>query len=219
MLNWILGYLSQRIITIPGIIVGLSIHEFGHAKVAQLCGDRTAEYQGRVSLNPLAHIDPVGIICLFVFGFGWGKPVQVNPYNLRKPRRDSALIGLAGVSLNLLTAIIFAFLVRLVYQFAPDFFFYSTVGEVTRSVLVSTVMINVSLMLFNLIPVPPLDGFGVLSEIVNLKAKNLRLYAWLVTYGSKVLFLVIIIGARSGMLVTPVSIIYNWIFDLAFIGL
>ena len=219
MLNWLLAYFTQRLITIPGILVGLSIHEFGHAKVAQLCGDRTAEAQGRVTLDPLAHIDWTGIICLFVFGFGWGKPVMINPRNFKHPRRDCIFVGLAGVTLNLITAFVFAFITRFVYQLAPEFFFSGEIGEVTRSVLVSTVIINVSLTLFNLIPVPPLDGFGVLAELLNIRAKFPKLYQTLTSYGSIVLFIVIIIGVRNGMLDTPLTIIYNWVMNIALSGL
>jgi len=218
-MSWFLNYLTNRLITLPGIVIGLSIHEFGHAKVAQLCGDNTAEAQGRVTIDPKAHIDITGMLCLFIFGFGWGKPVMINPNNFKRPRRDTIFVGLAGVTLNLLTSIFFAFVIRFVYQIWPDFFFSGNIGETTLKVLSSTIVINLSLMLFNLIPVPPLDGFGVLSEIINLKYKNFKLYAWLMTYGSKILFLVIIIGARSGMLTAPITAMYDIVMNLAFIGL
>jgi len=218
-MNWLINYLTNRLITLPGILIGLSIHEFGHAKAAQLCGDRTAEELGRVTIDPKAHIDIVGLVSLFIFGFGWGKPVLINPRNFKHPRRDSIFVGLAGVTLNLISAIFFAFLTRFIYQLFPNFFFSGSWGDATRNVLISTVMINLSLMLFNLIPVPPLDGFGVLSEIINLKERNFKMYAWLMTYGSKVLFLVIIIGTKFGLLSAPLQIVYTWIVDLAFIGL
>lgn len=218
-MSWFLEYVVTKLVTLPGIIVGLSVHEFGHAKVAQLCGDTTAEAQGRVTLDPLAHIDVFGLVSLFLFGFGWGRPVTINPRNFNKPRRDTIFVGLAGVAMNFITAIVFAFIFRFIYQIWPDFYFSSNIGEAVRSVLLSTVLINLSLMLFNLIPVPPLDGFGVVSELVNLKYKNWKLYAWLMTYGSKVLFLLIIIGAKSGMLSAPLSALYNLVLDIAFIGL
>lgn len=214
-----LNYIIQRLITLPGIVIGLSLHEFGHAKVAQLCGDRTAEYQGRVTLDPFAHIDWAGMLMLFLFRFGWGKPVMINPRNFKNPRRDSIFVGLAGVCMNLITAFVFAFIMRACLQFAPMFFLRNDIGNITMNVLQSTVIINISLMLFNLIPIPPLDGFGVISEIIDLPRANWELYAKIRQYAPAILMLLIITGATQTILGAPLIRIYNWIIDIAFIGL
>lgn len=214
-----IDYIIQRLITLPGIVVGLSLHEFGHAKMAQLCGDRTAEYQGRVTLDPFAHIDWAGMLMLLLFRFGWGRPVMINPRNFKKPRRDSILVGLAGVFMNLITAFIFALIMRLCLQFKPMFFLRNTIGSITMQVLQSTVIINISLMLFNLIPVPPLDGFGVVSEIIDLPRRNWNLLMNIRRYGPAILMLLIITGATQTILGAPLVAIYNWIIGITFIGL
>jgi len=213
------SWIMQKLIIIPGILVGLSVHEFGHALVAKLCGDHTAESQGRVSLDPFDHVDWIGLVCLILFGFGWGKPVMVNPSNFKSPRRDSIFVGLAGVVMNLITAFIFAFILRFLYQLAPEFLFTSNVGEATRSVITGTVIINISLMLFNLIPLPPLDGFGIVSDIINLPKLNFEVYKWIRTYGSRILLVLVIFEATSKIISGPLYAIYNWIMDIAFIGL
>lgn len=214
----IVNWLIKKLIIIPGILIGLSLHEFGHAKVAQLCGDRTAESQGRVSLSPFAHIDIVGLISLFLFGFGWGRPVMINPRNFRRPRLDSIFVGLAGVFMNFICAAVFAVILRLIYQFVPDFLTTSFGGTVCNMIM-QTIVINLSLMLFNLLPIPPLDGFGVLSDIINLPKLSFKLYVWLRKYGYGILLICIIIDVPSMLLGTPLNAVYYWLLNLAFTGL
>lgn len=213
------AWIIQRLITIPGILVGLSVHEFGHAFVAKLAGDDTAESQGRVSINPFDHVDWMGLAMLLVIGFGWGKPVQVNPSKFKSPRRDSIFVGLAGVFMNFITAIVFAFILRFVFQLWPEFFFSGPVGEATRSVITGTVIINLSLMLFNLIPLPPLDGFGIVSDLIKLPYKNYKAYVWLRQWGPRILLVLIVFGGTSAILNAPLNLVYNFVMDLAFIGL
>jgi len=212
-----LSWLVEKLLILPGIILGLSVHEFGHAKVAQLCGDNTAYSQGRVSLNPFEHIDWAGFAALLVFGFGWGKPVLVNPRNFKKPRRDSIFVGLAGVLMNLITAFILAGILRLIYQFAPAFA-RTGFGDSICGIIVQAVIINLSLMLFNLIPLPPLDGFGVISAIINLPRLNYKVFSWLRTYGQFILFALIVFNGTSRILSGPLTAIYYWIMNLVFTG-
>lgn len=148
---YILSSLAVVFLTMP-------IHEFAHGFIADKLGDPTPRYQGRLTLNPFAHIDYMGSLCILLFGFGWAKPVQVNAYNFRKPKRDMALTALAGPVSNILLALICLILanvvilitnsIRLYYVIA--FFFY-------------VAQINVSLAVFNLIPIPPFDGSRLLA--------------------------------------------------------
>lgn len=140
------------------IIVAITIHEFSHAIVAKLQGDSTAELEGRVTLNPLSHVDPWGFIALVLVGFGWGKPVPFNPYNLKARRWGPALVSLAGPASNLIGLIVFGTVLRLILQFGS---LPST--NLLLSFLALLVQFNVVLMLFNLLPVPPLDGSKLLS--------------------------------------------------------
>jgi Zn-dependent protease len=132
------------------LVVSISIHEFAHAFVADKLGDPTARYLGRVTLNPKAHLDPIGTLLLVFAGFGWGRPVPINPINFKNPKRDSALVAFAGPLSNFALATVLAF----VYSFA---FSYSLLGIF----LYFTVLYNLMLGIFNLLPFHPLDGFKV----------------------------------------------------------
>lgn len=138
-----------------GIILALTIHEFAHAWVADKLGDPTPRYQGRVTLNPLAHLDPIGTIAIFIAGFGWGKPVPFDPYNLKEPTRDGALIAFAGPLSNLLLATGLAILIQV-----------GILPAVLIAAATIIMQINVMLALFNLIPIYPLDGSKVLMAIL-----------------------------------------------------
>jgi Zn-dependent protease len=161
-------WLMNAIIILPGIIIGLSFHEYAHAKVANLCGDPTPKLQGRVTINPTAHIDPIGFIALIFIGFGWGKPVMINPNNFKKPRLNELLVALAGVTMNLIIAIIFVGVLRILFEFQAEFML-SAKGNVLTDVLIHVVLINIVLMVFNLLPIPPLDGFNIITQVFNLR--------------------------------------------------
>jgi Zn-dependent protease len=149
---------------IPGIIIGLTFHEFAHALVADKLGDKTPRFEGRLTLNPSAHLDPVGFITILIFGFGWAKPVHVNPSAYNNYSKDDLKVSLAGPIANFLISIIMtiilAFYVRFGYRVLPDALF-----NVLYTMLQAAIIINVGLGLFNLLPVPPLDGFSLLRSL------------------------------------------------------
>lgn len=199
-------WLMSKLMILPGIIIGLSFHEFGHAIVSTRLGDPTPRQQGRVTVNPLAHIDPVGMLCLIFCGFGWGIPVQINPSYYKNRRAGEIMVGFAGVAMNLILALVFSLLVRLVVMSSDVM--GTEMASVLYQVLLNVVGINVVLMVFNLLPIPPLDGFGIVDNIFNLKK-----YSWygqVYQYGYFILIFMVLIGWVSAVL-GPVT---NWIMTL-----
>ncbi len=136
---------------VAAILVALTVHEYSHALAAHLMGDQTAKRLGRLSLNPITHIDIVGFIALVMIGFGWGKPVPFNPYNLRYPKWGSALVAAAGPVSNIVMVAVFGMILKYTHNLMPE-------GNLLVEFLTLLVMLNLILCLFNLIPVPPLDG-------------------------------------------------------------
>ncbi|MBU1032389.1 MAG: site-2 protease family protein [Patescibacteria group bacterium] len=159
-----LGLLFQEpilfVVWILAILVALTIHEFSHAWAGTILGDNTAKRMGRFTLNPLSHIDPVGLLILITIGFGWGKPVPFNPYNLRKKKWGPALVALAGPAMNLVGALILGLILRIIFPFLGP-------GNLLIQFLSLSVFLNVALLLFNLIPLPPLDGSKLLLVILS----------------------------------------------------
>ena len=195
------------LIALPGIVIGLSFHEFGHAFMSDRLGDPTPRAQGRVTLNPMAHFDPVGFLALMFCGFGWGIPVEIDPRHYKHPRRDELLVSLAGVVMNLIVAIVFSFIVHFVYINVPyDKLSDGTLMGTLFNILLQVVIVNVVLMVFNLIPVPPLDGFGIITEIFNLREKNF--YYTLYNYGFPILMILLIVGVVDKILNPMVNGVY-----------
>lgn len=145
-LEWIFGILA--------LILAIDVHEFSHAWVADHLGDPLPRSQGRLTLNPLAHLDPIGTIALIIIGFGWGKPVQFDPFNLRHVRRDSAIISFAGAASNLILAVICSIILRVPIPTLLALFIFLLLR------------FNIILAIFNLVPIHPLDGFKIVEGIL-----------------------------------------------------
>jgi len=167
---------------IVALLVAITVHEFSHGKVADLLGDSTARNSGRLSLNPIRHLDPLGSLMVILVGFGWAKPVPVNPSNFRNPQRDMMYVGLAGPLANFATAFIFGLPIRM------GLFPHQTI---LSGVIETIVWINTALGVFNLLPIPPLDGSNVLAAFLPRRVLP-SYWAW-ERYGILVLFLVIFV--------------------------
>jgi Zn-dependent protease len=191
--------LARALKFLPGIILGLTVHEYCHALVAHMCGDSTSKDQGRVTLNPLKHIDPLGFIMLIFVGFGWAKPVQFNEQNLRNPKTDVIKIALAGPLSNaviaMLLSIIFSLLSAAAFSHTTPFW------QVLSEVFIYAIYINWGLFIFNLIPLPPLDGSHLLLSQFK---KYPVLYNALYKYGSFLLFGLIIVSFATKINVFPI---------------
>lgn len=190
--------LNRIFLWLPAVIIALAFHEYAHAKAADWLGDSTPRLQGRMTLNPFVHIDFLGFLLLLVAGFGWAKPVQVNPFNLKgDPRKSMMLVALAGPLMNLLVAFTGALILSLALspsEIAAEFS-YPLV-----SILRGIVIVNVYLAVFNLIPIPPLDGAKVLGGVV----RSDELFFRLNVYGPVILLLLIFTGI-IGRIILPLA--------------
>ena len=207
-----MDWVMDKVMIIPAIVIGLTFHEFAHAFVAYRLGDQTPKLQGRVTLNPMAHIDWMGLAALFFVGFGWGQPVQIDPYQFRHRRRDELLVSAAGVAMNLLLAIVFTFVAKAYMIAVGNAVASSGFAEGIFQMILYIVQINLVLMIFNLIPVPPLDGFNILAEIFNFGQSEL--YWRIYSYGNWILVALIVFGI-TGMIISPcVNAIYSLLVHL-----
>jgi Zn-dependent protease len=185
---------------LPGIILGLTVHEFSHAYIAHLCGDSTSKEQGRVTLNPLKHIDLLGFMMLIFAGFGWAKPVQFREENLRNPATDVIKIALAGPVSNAVIAMVLSLIFSLVFSF--DIVSQGAASSVFYEVFLYSIYINWGLFIFNLIPLPPLDG----SHLLFQKLRRFPvLHNALYRYGSLLLFGLLIATAVTKINFLPIG--------------
>ena len=178
------GFLTTLIAGLPGIVIAMVVHEYAHARVADALGDYTPRMQGRLTLNPAAHVDPIGLLMLFIVHFGWAKPVQINPMNFSNPRRDDILVSLAGPASNLITS--FIALIILVLMAKLDFPFSDGVLIVFNLIIIY----NINFAIFNMLPIPPLDGSHILRNLLPYELA--RGYEQLERYSF--IFLIIIIA-------------------------
>ena len=167
------GFITQLIAGLPGIVIAMVIHEYSHARVAYALGDYTPRLQGRLTLNPAAHVDPIGLLMLFIVHFGWAKPVQINPMNFSNPRRDDILVSLAGPASNLITA--FIALIILVLLAKLDF----PLSEGLLVVFNLIIIYNINFAIFNMLPIPPLDGSHILPYEMAQTYEQLERYSFI----------------------------------------
>lgn len=197
-----MNFLAFDLQTLPYIIITLliafSVHEFAHAYVAYKFGDPTAKEQGRLTLNPMNHLDPIGTILIIIAGFGWARPVPVNRYRLRNPRLGGIMVSLAGPVSNLLLAIIGGALYVIIFYLGVD----GTLGMILSGFFDSFIWLNCVLFVFNLLPLPPLDGYRIVQDLVsnNVRAK-LSQYE---VYGSIILLVLIIVDPLYDVTIGPI---------------
>jgi Zn-dependent protease len=197
------GALFGLLASIPGVLIAITFHEFAHGFVAYKLGDNTAKNEGRLSLNPLDHLDPIGSLMLLFAGFGWGKPVHVNPRNYTRKismEKGEAIVSAAGPIMNFLLAIIFTLIYYAIYKFAGSQLLSSTVGGIIMLLISYTISINIGLGVFNLIPLPPLDGSKIIMPFLPYKAKewftnNEQLFS--------LVFVVLWITGIAGTIISP----------------
>lgn len=177
--------IKELIYLIPAILIAVSLHEFAHGYVSYKLGDPTPKATGRLSLNPLAHLDPVGTLCLLFFRFGWAKPVEVNPYYYKDKRKGMALVGLAGPMMNFLIALVCAFIMGIILKVTGGY-----AGDIIifiYKLLQYTYIINIGLGVFNLIPFPPLDGAKIVGALLPedqyFKYMKYERYGQLIIFG------------------------------------
>ncbi|MCD7844263.1 MAG: site-2 protease family protein [Oscillospiraceae bacterium] len=205
-LDW--SVLTDILLSVIPALVCITLHELSHGFVAYKLGDNTAKNAGRLTLNPIRHIDVWGLVCMVLFKFGWAKPVPVNMRNFQNPKRGMALTALAGPVCNFIIAVVFLFLYGLLW---PLYLRGSAVMTIIVQMVITTAYLSLALAVFNLLPIPPLDGSKVLYSFLNDRAyEKLMRYE---KYGMIIMVVLVATGAVSGVL----STVTGWVYDKLFI--
>jgi len=200
----------NMILMIPGMLIAFTFHEYAHALVADKLGDKTPRFQGRLTLNPISHIDPIGFIAVLIFSFGWAKPVQTNPSAYKNYYKDDLKVSLAGPISNFLVAIVLALILGLYVRFAYGVL-PSALSGVLFSMMRFALVININIGLFNLIPIPGLDGFSLLRD---LSPKTFyRFEEKFYQYQMLIMLALIFVGGK--IIQVPAGIIINGLLSLA----
>lgn len=190
------------LLTLPGVLVAITFHEFAHAFAATKLGDDTPRLEDRLNLNPLSHIDPIGFVLLLFVGFGWGRPVEINPRNFdRKYSSDAgeAIVAAAGPLMNFFLAIVFTLIYCAIFRFGISFV-TTEVGSIIASIIQYAIVMNIGLGIFNLIPLPPLDGSKIFIKFLPYNAKQ-----WVYDHEQifYIVFLVIWITGIASYIISP----------------
>ncbi|MDR2088017.1 MAG: site-2 protease family protein [Clostridiales Family XIII bacterium] len=199
-------WIADMILLVPGLVIGISAHEFAHAKAADMLGDPTPRMQGRVTLNPFKHFDLIGLIALLLIGFGWGKPVQISPHNFRNVRRASFIVAIAGVAMNFVLAFLFFGLCSTVMTVAYRSGLSPRLIGALDPILENIVVMNLALMIFNLLPVPPLDGFNIVTEIFDLRRR--QFWYTLYNFGFPILMILILLDVPDRIMMPALNAMY-----------
>ena len=206
-LDW--SYILDMVISVIPALVCITLHELSHGLVAYWMGDDTAKRMGRLTLNPVKHIDWWGLLMMVLFKFGWAKPVPVNMYRFKNPKRGMAITALAGPVSNVLITVVCLVLYGLLYR--PLYLSGSAAGAVVMELIVMTGYLSISLAVFNLLPVSPLDGSKVLYSFLSDSAyEKLMRYE---RYGMILVMILVATGGLSGVL----SSVTGWVFDKLFV--
>lgn len=197
------NYLLGLFLTLPGVIIAITFHEFAHAYAAYKLGDDTPRMQGRLNLNPLSHMDPIGFVLLIFAHIGWGKPVQINPRNFDRKysmSKGEAIVSVAGPAMNFVLALVFTIIYFAVLKFAPEIMLTQW-GTIVITMISSAIIVNVGLGVFNLIPLPPLDGSKIFRNFMSYNVKE-----WLDRYERVfyMIFLILWITGFAGKIISPI---------------
>jgi Zn-dependent protease len=190
----VFGFDVDMVYRIPALLAAMTIHEYAHARAAVAMGDPTPRFLGRVTLNPIPHIDPIGMLLLFVAGFGWAKPVPINPRNFFDGRKGTFIVSLAGAGANIALGFVAYFFLNFLYEL-------NLIGVVWQKTLAQLYRYNVMFAVFNLIPIPPLDGSKVLMSL--LPGRLAYQYQKLEPYGNYILIALVLIPGLLSVVVTP----------------
>lgn len=209
--------LLALLISIPALLFSLSCHEYAHGFAAYKQGDHMAKSLGRLTLNPFKHIDPIGALAMLLVGFGWAKPVPVNPSNFRNGKKSMLIVSLAGVITNMFLALVAAFLWFFISYVIPQvwvssetmFFIY----EILSQIFGYLIALNCALAIFNLMPVPPLDGYNVVKTLVA-NHKNMNFFWNVERYQTYILIGFLIISNRLGIIDGMVFKLQSLLYDL-----
>ncbi|WP_353892323.1 site-2 protease family protein [Proteinivorax hydrogeniformans] len=213
-----MGFLDGILYVIPAVLLAMTVHEYAHAKMAHSLGDNTAQREGRLTLNPLEHVDPLGLLMLIIVRFGWAKPVPINPFNF-KGNRDAGIIkvSLAGPLANLALAFVSLVLLRVVATIGASLPLQSDllgVIQALQTFFMLLARLNLYFMVFNLIPLPPLDGSKILTSVLSPKAR--MQYQQVEAYAPLILILLLVTRTLPRILVPIAETILSTLFFIVF---
>jgi Zn-dependent protease len=200
--------LSELLIIVPLILVSLTVHEFAHSFMALKLGDDTSKNMGRLSLNPIRHVDPFGLLFIVIVGFGWAKPVLIDKDKLSNPIRDDILIALSGPISNFILACIFGVLLRVVSEY--NHIFNESILNQIIIISVMGIWLNLALGVFNLIPIPPLDGSHLITSFLD---RNSSFTDMFLKYGTGILFGILMLERILDKNILPIIPIINYLYE------
>jgi len=204
--------ITQILLRLPAIIIAFAFHEFAHAFAADKLGDNTPRLQGRLTLSPLVHLDPIGLIMILISPIGWAKPVQVNPRNFKNYRRDDTIVSFAGPLANLSIAIAFAIILKVFYILNLFGILGSDVGTNFNLILQYIIQINVTLFVLNMLPIPPLDGSSILENLTNIGRSDV--YQTIKRYSFVIIIILLLTNILDVIIIVPSGVILSFIYKV-----